>query len=230
MKKIVIATIKPWNIDNALKFKEKYINKYEIYIFSKKEDLNSENLKQINPDYIFFPHWSWIIPKTVFNNFESIVFHMTDLPYGRGGSPLQNLILNKRYDTKISAIQVEKGLDTGKIYIKRDFFVGKGSAQEIFKKLSDIVIFDMIPYIIENDIIPYTQNGESVNFKRRAPEESDLAISSIKDLNDFYDFVRMLDAQTYPKAFLKFKNFKIFFKNISFEDKKLVGRFEIEEK
>ena len=43
---------------------------------------------------------------------------MTDLPYGRGGSPLQNLIANKIYDTKISAIRAEGGIDTGRIYLK----------------------------------------------------------------------------------------------------------------
>ena len=41
---------------------------------------------------IFIPHWSFIIPKEIYQNFECILFHMTDLPFGRGGSPLQNLI------------------------------------------------------------------------------------------------------------------------------------------
>jgi len=35
----------------------------------------------------------WIILKEIFENYEIILFHMTDLPYGRGGSPLQNLIV-----------------------------------------------------------------------------------------------------------------------------------------
>jgi methionyl-tRNA formyltransferase len=146
--RILIATIKSWNIRNALEFKEKYREKYEVMLITAKEDFIFPLIKEYNPDYIFFPHWSWIIPETIYENFECIVFHMTDLPYGRGGSPLQNLILRKVYNTKISAIRVEKGLDTGKIYFKEDFFIGLGNAEEIFIEASK-VIFRMIDRMIE---------------------------------------------------------------------------------
>ena len=45
---------------------------------------------------------------------------MTDLPFGRGGSPLQNLIERGIKQTKISAIKCVKELDGGDIYLKRD--------------------------------------------------------------------------------------------------------------
>ena len=45
---------------------------------------------------------------------------MTDLPYGRGGSPLQNLIARGFLETKISAILVEKQLDAGPVYLKME--------------------------------------------------------------------------------------------------------------
>jgi len=58
-----------------------------------------------------------MIPSGIYENYEYIVFYMTDLPYGRGGSPLQNLI-ERRFDkTKILAIKVAKNVDAGKIYI-----------------------------------------------------------------------------------------------------------------
>ena len=43
---------------------------------------------------------------------------MTDLPFGRGGSPLQNLIVRGFEETMTSAIKVTKGIDTGDIYLK----------------------------------------------------------------------------------------------------------------
>jgi len=46
---------------------------------------------------------------------------MTDLPFGRGGSPLQNLIERGIKKTKISAIKVDGGIDTGDIFFKRDW-------------------------------------------------------------------------------------------------------------
>ena len=44
---------------------------------------------------------------------------MTDLPYGRGGSPLQNLILDNKQKTMISAFKMTERMDEGPIYIKK---------------------------------------------------------------------------------------------------------------
>src|SRR5574344_937997 len=85
-----------------------------IYIYDKQQ-LNYEYLKKINPEYIFFPHWSYKISDSIYNNFKCIIFHETDLPYGRGGSPIQNLIERGIYKTKISAIQCAEEIDSGDI-------------------------------------------------------------------------------------------------------------------
>jgi len=227
MKKVVIATIKSWNIRNAYKFKELYKDKYEIVIITDKRELSEKNIRSINPEWIFFPHWSWIIPPELYEKYTCVVFHITDLPFGRGGSPLQNLIQRKVCHTKISAIQVDEGIDTGKIYLKKDFYIGIGSAEEIFIAASQIIFFDMIPYILENKPIPQAQEGELIVFKRRRPEESNLQKAEIKNLDDFYDFVRMLDAEGYPKAFFKINNLKIEFSEVHKKSNKLVGRFEV---
>ena len=55
-------------------------------------ELTRAALEQAKPRYVFFPHWSHIIPEDIHGAFECVIFHMTDLPFGRGGSPLQNLI------------------------------------------------------------------------------------------------------------------------------------------
>ncbi|WP_129597813.1 methionyl-tRNA formyltransferase [Methanohalophilus profundi] len=226
--KIIIATIKSWNIKNALKFKEEYCEKYDVLIITKKDDLNYETIKQHDPEYIFFPHWSWIIPEIIYTNFECVVFHITDLPYGRGGSPLQNLILRKVYNTKISAIKVEQNLDAGEVYIKKDFYIGLGSAEEIFMEASNI-IFEMINYIVDKSPEPQYQSGEPVFFKRRTPSESDISKPDFKNYDDIYDFIRMLDGEGYPKSFLKIGNFKILFSDIHKKGDKLTGRFDVVE-
>ena len=158
-------------------------------------------------DYIFFIHWSDLIPKEIYENYKCIVFHMTDLPYGRGGSPLQNLIVRGHTETKISAIKVEQGLDTGSIYLKRDLSL-YGSAEEIFIR-GDKIIMEMIHEIITNDIAPTPQSGEPSLFKRRKPEDSD--ISNLDSIEQIYDYIRMLDAEGYPKAFITKGSIKIEF-------------------
>ena len=43
---------------------------------------------------------------------------MTDVPYGRGGSPLQHLILAGHRETKVSALRMVEAFDAGPVYLK----------------------------------------------------------------------------------------------------------------
>lgn len=178
-----------------------------------KQMFTIEELDKINPQKIFIPHWSYIIPDIIYEKYQCIVFHMTDLPFGRGGSPLQNLIIRGIKNTKISAIRVVKELDAGDIYIKRDLSL-EGTATEIFLR-SVPIIEEMIKKIIEDDLKPSPQYGETVNFKRRKPEESNIA--NLSSVNDIYDYIRMLDCEGYPPAFIELEHFLIEFTNAHLE-------------
>jgi methionyl-tRNA formyltransferase len=140
---------------------------------------------------------------------------MTDLPFGRGGSPLQNLISRGIYHTKISALKVDKGIDTGDIYLKRDLDLN-GSATEIFRR-GNLIIMEMIISILENKIKPTPQKGKVTMFKRRKPHQSN--IIELKSLQKVYDYIRMLDADGYPKAYLENKFLKFEFNNANFKNK-----------
>jgi methionyl-tRNA formyltransferase len=191
----IFLTAKPWN-DIAFSELEKNPDANWVRMKSK-DEFQLSKIASLRPDKIFIPHWSYIIPPEIFKEFECIVFHMTDLPYGRGGSPLQNLIVRGHKKTKISALKVEEDLDAGPIYLKKDLNLG-GSADEIFKRASGI-IKEMIEEIIEDKIKPVPQNGDPVIFKRRVPAESNL--KEVSSVTDAYDYIRMLDAEGYPHAF-----------------------------
>lgn len=225
---IAICTIKSWNIENANILKNQYESEHNISIITHKDELNLDLLNNLKPDYIFFPHWSYIIPEDIFLKFNCVVFHMTDLPFGRGGSPLQNLISRGIYKTKVSAIKVVKEIDAGPIYIKKDLDISNGCAEEIFKKASKIVFKEMIPYIIKNSCKPLPQVGEPVEFKRRNSSESE-----IKDnfsLRKIYDYIRMLDAEGYPKAFIDFGEYRLYFSDAEISENDVIAKVEIKKK
>ena len=209
MSNYIILSQKSWNKslfeDLSLKTDDNWI------LISSKDDFNNDNLKKINPDKIFIPHWSYIIPELIFNSYECIVFHMTDLPYGRGGSPLQNLILLGHKNTKISALQVESEIDTGDIYLKKDLSLN-GTAQDIYERANE-VISDMIVEIVKTKPVPIKQEGKPTLFKRRKPLMSNM--NDVKSLDEVYDFIRMLDADGYPPAFLETSNCKFEFRKVS---------------
>jgi methionyl-tRNA formyltransferase len=212
-------------IGNNLYDKTSLYKKSNIIYIKSKEELLYKNIVSYHPEYVFFPHWSYIISSQIYENFNCIIFHMTDLPFGRGGSPLQNLLERKIYKTKISAIQCGKILDGGDVYLKRDFDISYGNAEEIYFRAADI-ISEMIDEIILNHPKAIPQAGEIVEFKRRNAVQSD--ISGINDLEAVHNYIRMLDAPGYPKAFIKINGIKYTFYNTNKIGSKLKAQVEIE--
>lgn len=206
--KIIVATVKSWNIERAQALQKQYEGVHDIVIYTTKEEFTIEHVRHVNPDYIFLPHWSYFIPNEITNHWECVVFHMTDLPYGRGGSPLQNLIVRGHKETKISAIKVTGTLDGGPVYMKRPLSL-EGSAQEIFVRCADVVFREMIPVFLKEKITPKPQEGEPVVFKRRKPEDG--KITCDMELDKIYDYIRMLDAEGYPRAYIEFGDYRMEF-------------------
>lgn len=207
-----IVSNKEWHKKHLMEISER-TNSQIMYI-SDRSDLTLEKLKQYQPKYVFFPHWSYIVPSEIYDNYECVIFHMTDLPFGRGGSPLQNLVSRGIYQTKISALRCVRELDAGDIYMKRDLSL-HGSAEEIYIRAAEITK-EMIIEIIQTEPRPYAQTGEVVSFKRRRPEESD--IGDLRELNLIFDYIRMLDADGYPKAFLETEHLRLEFARASLKD------------
>ena len=177
-------------------------------------------LSENNPNYIFFPHWRWIVPPEVVNKYNCVCFHMTDLPFGRGGSPLQNLIIRGYKETVLTAVKMDEGLDTGPIYFKEPLNLD-GTAQEIYIRATEL-IWPLIRKILDEKPIPEPQVGESVVFKRRLPVESELP--DLDSLEKIYDFIRMLDAPGYPHVFLEIGMYKINFTKASLSNAELTAK------
>lgn len=222
-RRIIICTHKSWNVENARKFLKETADCLEVKILTEKEALTVENLERFSPEYVFFPHWSYIIPAPIYEKYTCVVFHMTDLPFGRGGSPLQNLIVRGFEQTKVSAIRVDAGLDTGPVYMKEDLELS-GTAEEILKRTSALIFTRMIPGILEKNPVPKPQEGEVVTFKRRKEEDGRLC----KDMEEktMYDYIRMLDAEGYPHAYAEFGPYKIRFSQAEYREGKLTAKAE----
>ena len=221
MKTFIILSEKKWHNGMTINL-NKYFKANWIRI-SRKEDFIFNKIHKINPNKIFILHWSYIISSEIFKNYECILFHMTDLPYGRGGSPLQNLIVRNFKKTKISAIKVKEEIDSGDVYFKNSLTL-EGTANEIFIRASTI-IFEMIKKILSSNIKPIAQEGKIVKFKRRKPNQSN--IIEIKDIKKIYDHIRMLDCDGYPNAFLDFGEFRIEFSNAKLINEELKSNVRI---
>ena len=225
MDKLVLLSNKKFHIKLFNKLKSYHENIGWIFL-NDEESFTKENLEKIQPKKIFIPHWSKIIPEEIWNNYECVLFHITDLPFGRGGSPLQNLIIKGHKKTKISAIRVEKGIDTGPIYLKRNLLL-KGSARDIFLRASE-TIFEMIDEILKKVPFPIEQVGVPTYFKRRKPDQSN--INNLDKLNTIYDYIRMLDCEGYPNACIELNGIVYEFYNVKKLNNKLESNVRISSK
>jgi methionyl-tRNA formyltransferase len=204
MPDFIVASSKTWHRDAFNKISQQETGRW-CYV-STKEELNS-SLEQYTPRYIFFIHWNWLVPTSIWQQHECVCFHMTDVPYGRGGSPLQNLILDKQTETKVTALRMVEEMDAGPVYVKRPMTL-EGRAEEIYLRAGQLC-WEMMRWIIANEPEPVPQVGEATLFRRRNPGQSILPIEG--QLADLYDFIRMLDAPTYPPAFLEHGEFRLEF-------------------
>lgn len=217
----IVAGSKPWNrrvFDEVIS-----INPGNWYYYNQPKDLDKNVLAELNPRYIFFMHWSWIVPLDIIQNFECVCFHMTDVPYGRGGSPLQNLIIRGHQSTKLTALRMVEPFDAGPVYFKKDLQLC-GGAEEIYIRASYLTA-EMILELIEKNPEPQEQEGEPTIFSRRKPNQSE--IKNDFNLYSLYDFIRMLDAEGYPKAFFNYSGFRYEFSRALIYNGKIVADVKI---
>ncbi|MHA1114307.1 MAG: methionyl-tRNA formyltransferase, partial [Alphaproteobacteria bacterium] len=208
----LVATVKPWNLAAFARHVPNLPGKW--HLITAPEELTPELIDALRPRYVFFPHWSWKVPDAVLAATECVCFHMTDLPYGRGGSPLQNLIARGHTETKVSALRMVAEMDAGPIYLKRPLALD-GSAQAIFERLADLV-YGMAAEIAADAPKPVPQSGPVTVFARRKPEQSRLPAAG--GIDALYDHIRMLDADTYPRAFTTHGGFRLEFTDARIED------------
>jgi methionyl-tRNA formyltransferase len=159
------------------------------------------------PDWIFFFHWSKIVPKEIFDNNKCVVLHTGNLPKGRGGSPIQNQILDGILESKVNAIVMGAELDAGDVYCSLPITL-QGSLTDIWLSFVDRS-YELIKKCIIENPEPIKQIGEPQIYKRN--KNNRLPLTESDDLIEIHKFIQMLDGEGYPNAFLEVGDFRLEF-------------------
>jgi len=205
---LLLLSSRPWNTGLAKRLQVQLAR--SVHTITTPAALTPAAVAAINPEWIFVPHWSHLIPESIWDHCPTVIFHMTDLPYGRGGSPLQNLIQRGHSSTMVTALRCTAELDAGDIYLKEPLSL-HGTAEEIFLR-ADGLIEAMIKRIVREQPTPQPQRGEATLFQRRKPAQSNLATCSSGDLSAWADQLRMLDGEGYPHAYLEAHGMRLEFR------------------
>lgn len=145
--------------------------KYDIPVYQpvslrKGEDAeNSLNLlKEINPDLIVVTAYGQILPKEILDlpKYGCINIHASLLPAYRGAAPIQWCILNGEEKTGVTSMQMEEGLDTGDMLIKKETKIGiNETSAELFERLAVMggeVLQETLNAVKNNTLQPVKQD------------------------------------------------------------------------
>ena len=191
---------------NVILFDDKKFNKFYYYL----------NLKK--PDILFFLGWSNLIDKSIYKNFLCICLHPSKLPFFRGGSPLQNQIINNVTKSAITLFKINKFIDGGPITHQSSLFLN-GDIKEIFNRIEKKGLYLITRFINDFKLkrIVYKKQilKNKILYKRRTPNLSHIPINEFKKKKFLYinNFIRML-GKPYPNAFIIIKNKKILIQKI----------------
>lgn len=190
----------------------------EFILVSNKKSCNKDFIDSISPDIIFFYGWSWIVPNEIIDDYLCLCLHPSKLPKFRGGSPIQNQIINNVKTSAVTIFKMTDKLDAGTIYFQKDFDMS-GYLPEILNKIEELGVEGTLD-IINNDFHSYEQNENDATFyKRLKPSNSEIKPEDFDkyDAEYFYNKVRSLQ-KPYPECYIKCKSGKIIIKNIDYEE------------
>ena len=160
--------------------------------------------------HIFLVGWSAIIPNSILRKSNFYCIHPSELPYYRGGSPIQHQILDGLKTTYVTLFKIEGELDSGPIFSKIQISL-QGEMSDILSNIADastILINNFMNAHMENKLIFTSQNEEQKTlYKRRKPEESEITIDEIRNNSAefIYNKIRCLQ-DPYPNAFITCKD------------------------
>lgn len=126
----------------------------------------TEVLEKCKPDIIVVVAYGKILPKYVleYAKYGCINVHASLLPKYRGAAPIQWAIINGEKQTGVTTMQMDEGLDTGDMLIKKTLEIGESeTAEQLFDRLAVLggeVLIETLEGIQNGTITPTPQNHD----------------------------------------------------------------------
>lgn len=152
--------------------------------------------------------------------FGCVNIHASLLPSYRGAAPIQWAILNGEKETGVTIMQMEKGLDTGDMLLKKAIPIDpKETGESLHDKLMEVgaeLIVEALPLIESGKIIPEKQEDSKSSYASRLNKEMG-HIDWNKNAEELERLVRGLNS--WPSAYTSYrgKTLKIWEADVSGE-------------
>jgi methionyl-tRNA formyltransferase len=157
----------------------------------------------VGGDILFLISCPFIIGSEMRSRYtKTLVVHASDLPRGRGWSPMVWEVLEGAQSITVTLLEAEDKVDSGAIWKKLSFAVADHELyDEINAKLFGTTCA-LMDFAIANfhTIVPAAQGeGGSSYYRKRTPEDSRL--DPDKSIRQQFDLLRICDPQRFPAFF-----------------------------
>ena len=188
-------------------------------------ECNLEILDSLSPEWVFFFHWSEIVSQEIYDKYKCVVIHTGNLPQGRGGSPIQNQILEGIISSQVNLIEMGSVLDGGGIYTSSPITL-QGNLNDIWFTIAEISE-KLILECVNNSLTPTPQIGEPKIYKRK--KNNKLIFDLSKDISYVYDQIRILDAEDYPNTYLEIDGYILEFSRAQLKNQTIIAFFKLKQ-
>ena len=179
-----------------------FYKKYKLYLdnFLILEFFDYEEIEDF--DIVFIIGYTRILPTQFLQkNRLNLVVHESDLPKGKGFSPIQWQLLEGKSEIKITLIEATSKVDSGDIFLQKNL-VFKGT--ELYEEIREIQAkgtFSIIYEFLENypNIKQKKQVGSESFYPRRTKDDGELDIS--KTIEENFNLMRIGNNQSWPSFF-----------------------------
>lgn len=134
-------------------------------------------------------------------NKHNLVVHESDLPKGKGWSPLTWQILEGKDKIPLTLFEASKEVDAGGVYAKEFIQLEGHEMLDEIKHQQGLktkkLIIDFIDRYPNLEASP--QKGKSTYYPKRTPKDSELDIS--KSIKEQFNLLRVCDNERYPAYF-----------------------------
>jgi methionyl-tRNA formyltransferase len=140
-------------------------------------------------------------PEILTKSKKNLVVHESDLPKGKGFSPLSWQILEGKNSIPICLLEMAEKFDSGNVVLKNELiFEGHELVDELRKKQGEKTVELCLNYLA-CDQLPCggKQTGEETFYKRRRPENSRLDVDV--SIRENFNLLRIVDNTKYPAFF-----------------------------
>lgn len=206
-RRILCVGYRVWALNIYGRLLEEFKEK-DITVINGVVEYENFDIDAYRPDLILFYGWSNIVPANIIRNYTCLMLHPSDLPNYKGGSPLQNQIIDGVIDSKVTIFHMNEVIDGGDILGKMSLSL-RGSITAIFRRIEDIG-FELTKTILSEGASRVKQNGGSLPYhERRKPAQSEITPDELANRNAeyLYNKIRML-GDPYPNAFIRTKDGK----------------------